>query len=105
MINTKKKISEFFANYGQIESTIRSGTVNFNKRTIEICHQDMLDLNFEQVNQDDLIFVAIEHLKDQDFEFDYTPRVNHTSNDSPQDKHSSKVLGKQQAIVETFNNG
>ena len=50
MINTKKKISPFFANYDQIESTIRTGTVSFMKRTIAITHQDMPKLEFDEID-------------------------------------------------------
>ena len=77
MINTKKTISEFFAKYDQIEKTIRSRTVYFKKRKIKICHDDMIDLNLQEVDPNDLIFIAIKHLQDNDFEFDKLGSENH----------------------------
>ena len=105
MINTKKNISALFGNYDQIESTIRSGTVSFMKRKIKISHEDMESLEFDDIGQNNLMFIAIEHLQDHDFEFDYAPSENQNSVNTPQDKHRSKVLSKQQAIIEMFTNG
>ena len=105
MINTKKPISIFFGNYNQIESTIRSGTVSFQKRWIKISHEDMPSLEFDEIDQNNLMFVAIKHLQDHDFEFDYSVCDNQTSDITPQDKHRSKVFDKQQAIVDMLENG
>ena len=105
MISTKKNISTFFGNYDQIESTIRSGQVSFLKRTIKVSHEDMPGLEFDDIDRNNLMFIAIEHLQDHEFEFDYTPFDNQATDSTPQDKHKYKVFSKQQAIVETFNNG
>jgi hypothetical protein len=105
MINTKKKVSIFFGNYDQVESVIRSGEVSFIKRTIEISHQDMPSLEFDGIDQNNLTCIAIEHLQDQDFVFENVSFENQTVDNTPQNKHSSKVFSKQQAIIEMFNNG
>ena len=105
MINTKKRISHFFGTCDSVEQAIRSGAVNFNKRTVQISHQDMPELDFVNIDHKEMTIIAIKHLVDQGVEFKNFTIFDQTIDNTPQKKHSDKILKKQQAIVDMFNEG
>jgi hypothetical protein len=62
MINTKKRISPFFGTCDSVEQAIRSGSIHFNKRTVQISHQDMPELEFVNIDDKEMSIIAINHL-------------------------------------------
>jgi len=62
MINTKKRISAFYGTCDSVEQAIRNGAVNFNKRTVQISHQDMPELDFVNIDDKEMSIIAINHL-------------------------------------------
>lgn len=105
MINTKKRTSTFLGDAESIESAIRATHIIFNKRVLKITHTDMPELDFEAIDEDDMHNIAVDHLIQVGVEFNDMSGGEITVRETPVEKHTTKVLQKQQAIVQMFNDG
>ena len=65
----------------------------------------MLELDLFNIDEKDITNIAIEHLNEYEVEFKNITACNQTIKKTPQEKHSNKILLKQQAIVGMFTDG
>ena len=105
MINTKKRTTAFLGDVDSVESAVRANHVNFNKRVLKITHTDMPELDFEAIDGDDMHNIAVDHLIEVGVEFKDISGGQTTVRETPVEKHTNKVLEKQEAIVQMFDDG